>query len=337
MGGWLAPVDEGDYYEEEIVVAPPASPKARRKLALMLIVTLLAGAAIGALVTRQRYKGKQVVASVNGVVIAEPYFFHRMEMEIGNGTLRKIVADELQLQYARKLGVYPSDQEVLARYKQMSEQPNFGQYLASTHQVPDDILHTIRVTLAADGLVTKGAAVSDEEVRAYYNRESDKNNPQARYYTPKTVIIAVIKTRSQAQINLAAAELAKNVEFAKVAAKYSEDGSRQSGGTLPPVPYGRTPATRVTGAQDAVFGLQIGEQLGPKQIAGYWWIIRCLDKKPEVLRPFEEVKDECRHNLLIAKGLPANGDKVRDGYRQFTQDATIRAFWPEYKHVIGAK
>lgn len=337
IAGWLEPVDESEYYEEEVPIDPPLPPKAKRRMALLLVVTLLLGGVTGALLTRQRYRGRQVVASVNGVVIDEPYFLHRMEMETGNNTLRQMVSEELQLQYARKVGVYPSETEVQARYKQMSSQPTFGQYLVTTRQTPDDVLHNIRVTLAADGLVTKDAIVSDAEVRAYYERNADKNNPQARYYTPKTVSIEVIKTHSEPQIKQAAAALAKNTPFAQVAAKYSDDASRSAGGVLPPVPYGRTPSTRVTGAQDRVFGLQIGEQMGPIQMAGFWWIIRCLDKKPETLRSFEEVKDECRHNVLVAKGLPANGEKVRENYRKFMKDANIRAFWPQYKYIIGGK
>ena len=337
IAGWLEPVDESEYYEEEVPIDPPLAPKVKRRIALLVIAALLVGGASGALLTRQRYRGKQVVASVNGVVIDEPAFLHRMEMETGNNTLRQMVSDELQLQYARKLGVYPTEADVLARYKQMSEQPTFGQYLLSTHQTSADVLRSICVTLAADGLVTKGAIVSDAEVRAYYDRNVDKNNPRARYYTPRTVSIEVVKNRSQAQINQAAAELAKNAPFAQIAAKYSEDASRASGGVLPPVPYGRTPSTRVTGAQEKVFGMQIGEQMGPIEMAGSWWLIRCLDKKPETLRSFEEVKDECRHNVLIAKGLPANGEKVRENYRKFMKDANIRAFWPQYKRIIGGK
>ena len=338
IAGWLEPVEEeSDYYEEEVAIEPPLPPKTRRKIALLLIATLLASGVTGALLTRQRYKGRQVIASVNGVIIDEPNFLHRMEAQVGNDTLRQMVSEELQLQYARKLGVFPSNAEVAARYKQISEQPKFGQYLASTHQTPGDVFHALQVTLAADGLVTKGATVSDAEARAYYARESDKNNPQARYYTPRTVTIEVVKARSKTQIEQAASELAKKTPFAQVAAKYSEDASARAGGVLPPVPYGRTPSTHVNGAQEQVFGLQIGEQTGPTQIAGFWWIIRCLDKKPEITRPYEDVKEECLHNVLIAKGLPANGEKVRDDYRKFMKDANIRAFWPQYKYIIGGK
>ena len=334
--GWLpSPGDEE--WDEDAAPPAPNPRRAKLRLALLFLLTLAVGAVLGSLATRQRYKGHQVVASVNGALITEPDFLHRMEITTGDNTLRQMVTDQLQLQYARKRGVFPAEAEVIARYKKLSDQPSFGQYLAATHQGPEDVMQSLRVSLAREAVVTKGTTVSDAEARAYYDRQTDPRNPRARYYTPRSVTLAVIKTRSQPQAELAAAELARGAAFDKVAQKYSEDASRQRGGVLPPVLFGRTPSSRVSGAEAAVFALQVGEQTGPRQFAGLWWILRCLDKKPEVIKPFADVADECRENALLEKSLPAQSGAVRESYQKFIKDANIRAFWPQYKYVIGGR
>jgi foldase protein PrsA len=334
--GWLPAPDEEEWSEDAADPAPEPR-KARLRMALLLLVTLAVGAAAGSLATRQRYKGRQVVASINGVLITEPDFLHRMEITTGDNTLRQMVTEQLQLQYARQRGVFPAEADVLARYKKLSEQPSFGQYLAATHQGPEDVMQGLRVSLAREAVVTRGETVTDAEVRAYYDRQTDPRNPRARYYTPRSVTLAVIKTRSRQQVDLAASELAQGAAFDKVAARYSQDASRQRGGVLPPVPFGRTPSSRVSGAEAIVFALQVGEQTGPRQIAGDWWIIRCLDKKPAVIKPFAEVVDECRENALLEKSLPARSEAVHESYQKFSKDANIRAFWPQYKYVIGGR
>ena len=214
--GWL-PSGEEEEWDEDAAPPAPNPRRAKLRLTLLFLLTLAVGAALGSLATRQSYKGRQVVASVNGVLITEPYFLHRMEIETGDDILRKMVTDQLQLQYARKRGVFPTEADVMARYKKLSEQPSFGQYLAATHQGPEDVMQSLRVSACPRSRVTKGTTVSDAEARAYYNRQTDKSNPQARYYTPKSVSLAVIKTRSQQQTEQAAAELAKGAEFDKVA------------------------------------------------------------------------------------------------------------------------
>ena len=337
MTGWLPRKHEDGDYTDLKPVAPRNKRPRKWKMPLMLLTAVILGAAVGSLMTRQRYKAQQVVASVNGHVIHEADFLHNLEVAQGDAVLKKMVADELQLQYARKLGVYPTDAEVTAKYKTLSEQPNFGQYLASTHQSPEDIVHSIRVVLAQAALVNKGNTVSEADVRAYYARQSDKSNIPAKFYTPPSVTISVIVSSSEQTLRKAEKELASGSSFAGVAAKYSEDNSKNNGGVLPPILKGRSPSSRIPGVEDAVFSLQVGEQFGPKQLAGNWWIIRCLDKKPAALKPFEEVKAECREGALLQKSLSTTSRQVHDDYAKFEKQASFQAFWPQYKYILGAR
>ena len=272
-----------------------------------------------------------------GVVIREPDFLHRMETTAGNAALSQMVAEELQLQYARKLGVMPRESEVIARYKKLSEQANFGAYLASTQQGPEDVMRSIRVQMAQSAIVNKGITISDEDARAYYARQTDKKNPAAKFYTPPTVTIEIITTKTRDKAEQAAAELAKGTPFGQVAQKYSEDSSKSNGGVLPPVQLGRTFASKMGVVEPTIFGLQVGQQVGPKQMAGSWWVIHCLDKKPEIIKSFEDVKNECQEGALLQKSLPARSKQVHDDYVAFQKSANIRAFWPQYKNVIGGR
>lgn len=334
MAGWLERLEEEP---ETTIIPPPPSPLARRKIVFFLLTGLLLGTIIGSLATRQHYKGAQVVASVNGVLITEPEFVHRMEMTTGDTTLRQMVTEELQLQYARKAGVLPTEAAVRARYKQVSEDPAFGQYLAATRQSPEDVMQSLRVSMAQDALLTRGATVSEADVQAYYARQTDAQNPHARFYTPPSVTIAVITTHSRQQADLAAAELAKGTAFSQIAARYSTDSSKLRGGLLPPVLWGRTPSRHVSGAQETIFAMQVGEQRGPVQLAGLWWIIRCLDKKNAVVKPFASVQAQCRDSALLEKGLPANGRAEHASYQQFVKAAAVRAFWAQYKATINTR
>ena len=69
---------------------------------------------------------------------------------------------------------------------------------------------------------------------------------------------------------------------------------------------GRSPAARVPGFEPALFALSPGQQLGPQNFGGVWWIALCLDKSPAVTLPFERVRDDCRNAVRLEKGLSSH-------------------------------
>lgn len=304
---------------------------------VLILLALVAGMAVGALVARQHYKAKNVVAAVNGVVITKDDFFHRMELASGPQILHQMVGEELQLQYATKMGLAPTDKEVDAQFDQMSKMPGFWQKLAASNQSVEDFKRTIRVQLAAAAVLGKGQRVTETEMRAFYKAQTDPRNPKAQFYTPATVRIEVIITKTEARAQAALHELAGGSSFAAVAKTYSQDGSHLNGGLLPPFAQGRTKVSQVPGLEEAIFGLPINGQLGPQKFAGAWWIIRCVDKSAAVTQPFDQVKDECRNGVLVAKGLSANASKTQQAFHDFQKSATIQAFWPQYSQALAVK
>lgn len=324
------------------MAAPAAGERAgskRSRVPVWVLVgaAFVVGVAGGALAMRARSRAylTQTVVAVNGVPIRRDAFFRRLEMASGRQVIRQMVGEELQLQFAAKNGTLPSDAEVAKRYAELSRNKAFAERMARRGFTPDEARHDIRLELSATEIVNKGIQVSDAEIRRFYQRNVDPKNPRALYYTPEWVQMAVIVTATEAQARRAVSDMNKGIPFATVARTYSKDQSRERGGVLPgPTLRGRTRASKTPGFEAAVFGMKVGQQIGPRKFAGAWWIIRCLDKQPAKKRSFEEVKDEARTGAMLAKGLPVNSKKTQAAFEGFQRKANVQAFWTYYKDAV---
>jgi parvulin-like peptidyl-prolyl isomerase len=312
--------------------------RANRLFSLLLgIALLLLGGVIGGLIVHQRDQADPVIATVNGAPITQNAFFHRLQIAAGTPVMRQMVAEEMQLQFAKQMGVLPADAEVDSRYTQASQQPQFQANLKSTHQTPDDVKHSLKVNLAQAAVFNKGISVSDSDIHAFYDHNTDKHNPNARYYRPETVQLAVIITDKPANVNQALHDLARGVPFATAAKAYSKDRSAANGGLLPAIQRGRLDPKKFPGLEKRLFNMQPGEQIDRVKIAGAWWIIRCLNKQSEATVPFDKVKEECRMGAMLAKGLATNGKNMQDEYAAFQKEAEIKALWPQYAEAVSTK
>jgi parvulin-like peptidyl-prolyl isomerase len=279
-------------------------------------------------------RAREVVVAVNGTVIDSRAFYRRLETAAGPQTIRTMVSEEMEYQYAKKLGVAPTDAQVNARYAEASKQAGFEQWLAGKGQSADDFKLSIRSNLSRLAVLTRGMNISDAEVHRYYAINADKKNPNARYYTPASASIAVIVTKTQAQSESALAQLSSGKTFEAVAKAVSIDISRSNGGHLPPMHLGRTRATRVPGLEQAVFNLRIGDQLGPRNFSGVWWIIRLLDKKIERTIPISNVALDCHDAALLTKVSPATVKSSEAGYTEFQKQSSVQAFWERYQQAV---
>ena len=162
------------------------------------VAALLVGIGIGVLVMRQRHEGQKVIAAVNGTRITEGDLFMRLQTVAGQPVMHKMVEEELQLQFAAKKGVPPTDAEVESKYQQMSKSALFLPALKASGMSLADYKHDLKVKLAQAKVLTQGVTVTDAEIRAFYALQSNPSNPQAQFYKPETASFRVIATANSA-------------------------------------------------------------------------------------------------------------------------------------------
>jgi foldase protein PrsA len=330
------PVETAEIPAPARAVVPAAGPVAKPKKGPNLIVIVLIAFLLGwgANALRNRSRENAALLIVNGEPITRRDLLHRCEVAAGTPVMRQLKNERLQLQFAKQQGVLPSENEVESRYVHTSQQPDFQQKLAASHETPEDIRKGILLGLIQQALITKNVSVSDAEVADFYRRNTDKTNPKARYYQPESVTIAIIVSDREDDIKSAREELAKGASFASVVAKYSKDpNTKPNNGQLGPIRRGQLNAVRFPGLEEKLFAMKTGEQIGPIQAGSAWWLVRCLDKKDEVILPFERVKEDCRTEARLEKGRQVNGQSLQAAAGLFEKNANIQVLDPQYKEA----
>lgn len=306
------------------------------RTAVPIAAALLVGAVAGGAIMAWRGSGDERLFSVNGTEVTRRQFEHRLEAVSGNTVAQQLLNEQLQLDFARKQGATPTDAQVQARYDSLSKQPNFAAQLTANHQTADDIRHSLQVEMAKVNLLTKGVTVTDADAQAYYQREVDPRNPAGRYHSPEAIQIAAVLSDREGDIDQARKELAGGAPFAEVAAKYSKDRSKANGGVLPAIPRGKLDSKKFPGLEEAIYRLQVGQQIDKIKVAGAWWLIRCVGKQAGKMIPFDVVRDECRNNALLAKAVAVNGKSVDAAFAAYRGTASIVSYSPQYQVKTGA-
>ncbi len=307
---------------------------------LLTIALLIAGgigAFAGAVWMRGHAKLNDVVATINGEPIDIQYIQHRMDVASGNAAAHTIAQETLLLQYAKKEGQTPPEADVESKYKELSKDPKFQSELFRTHQNSEDVKRTLRLNMARTALLTRGITVSDMEAQKYYEANVDPKNPNAQYFRPEAVLIAVIVSRKQDMIAKALSALKEGQPFETVAATYSEDNSKANGGRLPAIKKGQPGLEKSPELAKIIFGLKAQQQVGPVKISNAYWIIRCLDKQTSVTIPFDRAHDAAYKGMLMYKGQVENGKKTQDALNAFQSASQINVRWPTFTDAIMAK
>jgi len=308
-----------------------------RVLLIVVVLTFLIGNLTGMLFLRWRRIRFQnaVVFAVNGATIRRNEFTARLEEVAAKNVMAEMIEKQLRRQFLTAKKAYPSDKEVEARIKEDKSQPNFDKTLIAMNLTMDQYRDAVRDELAQAKLLTQGVTVTDEEVRKFYERNVDRKNPQARFFIPETIQVAVIGTRTREAAEAALADLRKGTPWEDVARTYSVDVSAFQGGLLPPFARGRTMAAMIPGMEATVFSLQPGQRIGPVKFAEGWWIIQCREKWPEITLRFDQVKLRARMWAAMEKGVPKNGRRVASEYAAFQKRANVQVFDPYFRGLMA--
>ena len=278
---------------------------------------------VAALVGCQRKSG-DVVARVNGKNIAradlEKYFQSRVAADpqqaqqldgaqgesIRLNVLNELVASEILMQRAEKLGLLATDDEVNQRLTEMRSPytaEQFQKTLKDRGLTEADLKRNIRVNLTEEKVFNKEINskinVTDAEVAAYYNAHKAEFNLIEPQFHVAHIFVAVNgspqmtndKPHTQAEamqkIQSLYNRLQSGEDFEAVAKAYSEDpGTKNNGGDLGPMPESALRNTDMT-TRDAVLKLKTGQYSAvipvtdpaTKRIAGFR-IVKLISREP---------------------------------------------------------
>jgi peptidyl-prolyl cis-trans isomerase C len=136
---------------------------------------------------------------------------------------------------------------------------------------------------------------TDEEIQKFYEK-----NKKAQFTTPEQVCVShILFAKDQKE---KAEEVKKQLQdggdFAKLAKQYSQDpGSAEKGGDLGCLGKGET----VPPFEEAAFGADEGEIVGPVKTQFGYHLLEVTEKKPQQIRSLSEVEPQIRSQLSSEK------------------------------------
>jgi peptidyl-prolyl cis-trans isomerase C len=227
--------------------------------------------------------------------------------------LPQLVNVEVAKAYAQEHNITVSDKEVdqeLAKLKEqvgdqarasgqdVSNQEAYEQALKQNNITEDQLREDIRENLPVQEVqekVTGAAEPSNKEIQNYYEK-----NKEAQFTTPEQRCVRhILFNKDQKEkAEDVKQQLENGGDFAKLAKENSQDpGSAVNGGDLGCLGKGET----VPEFEQAAFGAEQGEIVGPVQTEFGYHILQVTDIKPEQARSLQEVESQIRSQLASEK------------------------------------
>ena len=221
----------------------------------------------------------------------------------------QLVGVEIAKAYASEHNITVSDQEVdqqIDKIKQqvgeqarasgqnLSNQEAYEQALKQNNITEEELRDDLRETLPVQKVQEKvagNAEPTDEEIQKFYEQ-----NKEAQFTTPEQRCVRhILFAKDQEQkAEDVKKQLEDGADFAKLAKEYSQDpGSAENGGDLGCLGKGET----VPPFEEAAFGAEEGEIVGPVKTEFGYHLLEVTDAKPQQTRPLSEVESEIRTQL----------------------------------------
>ena len=184
--------------------------------------------------------------------------------------LDQLISEKFLIQEAKKKGL-EQDKDVLEQIKKTTEQ--------------------ILVQSLIEKEIIEKVKVEDQEALTYYEANKDK------FITKEQVYLYNILVETEEKAKDILEKLKAGGDFIELAKEYSTGPSADKGGDLGYISKGGL----IPEIENAVFALEIGSISDIIKSQYGFHILKVTDKKPEVLKAFEEVKEEIVKTLLSTK------------------------------------
>jgi parvulin-like peptidyl-prolyl isomerase len=240
----------------------------------------------------------------------------------------QLVGIEIARAYASEHNITVSDEEVdqeIEKIKEqvgeqarssgqdLSDQKAYEQALKQNDITEEELRQDVRDNLPVQKVQEKvagDAKPSEQEVENFYeqNKESQFTTPEQR--CARHILFNKDQKQKAEDVKK---ELEGGADFAKLAREYSQDpGSAERGGDLGCLGKGET----VPEFEEAIFGAEQGDIVGPVETQFGYHIIEVTDAKPEQTRPFSEVESEIRSQLSTEAQTEAFGKWLDEQKKQ---------------------
>lgn len=226
--------------------------------------------------------------------------------DMKSNILEGMINEELLYQKAEEQGISASESEVeeqIEQYKGQYGEEGFASALANAGMNEDQLRSEISRSLTIQKLleeeVTSGIEVTDEEVREFYE-ENTEMFEESQSVKASHILIDTRDAETEEEKEEARAraeelleELEGGADFAELAREYSEGPSAQNGGSLPQFSRGEM----VPPFEEAAFALEAGEISDVVETRFGFHIIKVEEKSAGGATPYEEVKPQIAQYL----------------------------------------
>jgi peptidyl-prolyl cis-trans isomerase SurA len=244
--------------------------------------------------------------------------------QLQHETLKKMIEKKLQLQYAKKKGISVTQEELHAALQDIKKRNNFPTDQAfkdalaaeriEFEQYKTDLKEQLLILKLVNREVRSGILIDEAELLEFYNHhpgsfsepESFKVS-QIFFSLPasaKPSVVSDVRAKAQRVFEL----LQKGGDFKELAKKYSESTERSSGGNLGYFKAGQL----FPEIDQAISKLQVGQYSSPVQSPSGFHIMRLDEKKPNVPKPFETVKDDVREAVYQQRSEELYDQWIKD-------------------------
>jgi peptidyl-prolyl cis-trans isomerase C len=306
----------------------------------------------GAMVIAEQKGSESRVALVNGETISQADFeweMHRAKQVYGRGrpldetqlmdiqkrALENLIDRELLFQESKKRGfkVEPAtvDEQFNAMKGRFPDEETFNKEIGKLNITAEILKSQLERAIATQQFVEKeivtGITVSEKEIKDYYeNNKTEMMQPEqvrASHVLIKTNPGATQAEKDNAKKDMEqiVARIKKGEDFATIAKEKSQCPSSAQGGDLGF--FGR--GQMVKPFETAAFALKPGEVSDIVETGFGYHVIKVVDKRPESIIAFDDVKEQLERHLKQQKVNQTIGQYVE----KLKGEAKIERFLPQ--------
>ena len=241
------------------------------------------------------------------VRIAGANFPPQMAQVYKQQMLQRVVDEHLLQEEIERAKIVIKDEDIQKEYDsfvaRFKNKEQFDMYFKRTGMSEEEMREDIRARLSQQELLD-ASEVSDAEVKKFYDENVDRfreeEEVKARHVLfklPKDADDKAVKAAEKKAMKVIKEAKKEGADFGEIAKEYSEGPSAERGGDL-----GMFPRKRMIEAfSNAAFKLEPGEISEPVRTDFGVHVIKVEERKPEKIKPLDEVKEMIEQTLIATK------------------------------------